>query len=75
MPAPKTPTIICLKLINGILQLYLLLWRQVIHGDIHDIMKIGHLDQLDGPTGRAKKCVDAKSTPRAKHTASQTKLA
>jgi hypothetical protein len=25
-----------------------------------------------GPTGHAKKCVDAKSAPRAKHTASRT---
>jgi hypothetical protein len=52
-------------LVNGILKLHLLLWRQVIHGDIHDIMNIRHLDQLDSPTGRAKKCVDAKSAPRA----------
>jgi hypothetical protein len=28
-----------------------------------------------GPTGRAKKCVDAKSAPHAKHTASRKKLA
>jgi hypothetical protein len=27
------------------------------------------------PTGRAKKCADAKSAPRTKHTASRTKLA
>jgi hypothetical protein len=53
-----------LKLVNGILQLYLLFRRQVIHGDIHDIMNIRHLVQLDGPTVRAKKCVDAKSAPQ-----------
>jgi hypothetical protein len=53
----------------------LLLCRQLLYGDIHDIMNIRHLDQLDGPTGRAKKCVDVKSTPHAKHTASRTKLA
>jgi hypothetical protein len=35
----------------------------------------GILIQLEGPTGRAKKCVDAKSAPCAKHTASRTKLA
>jgi hypothetical protein len=46
----------------------LVLWRQVIQGDIHDIMNIRHLDQLDGPTGRAKKCVDAKiSTSHQAH--------
>jgi hypothetical protein len=32
----------------------------------------GILIQLKCPTGRAKKCVDAKSEPRAKHTASRT---
>jgi hypothetical protein len=41
-------------LINGILQLHLLLRRQVIHGDIHDIMNIGHLDQLYVPLGVPK---------------------
>jgi hypothetical protein len=35
----------------------------------------GILNQLEGPTMRAKKCVDAKSAPRAKHTTSRTKLA
>jgi hypothetical protein len=33
-----------LKLVNGILQLYPLFRRQVIHGDIHDIMNIRHLE-------------------------------
>jgi hypothetical protein len=33
-----------LKLVNGILQLYPLFQRQVIHGDIHDIMNIRHLE-------------------------------
>jgi hypothetical protein len=32
----------------------------------------GILTQLEGPTERAKKYVDAKSAPRAKHTASRT---
>jgi hypothetical protein len=32
----------------------------------------GILIQLKSPTKRAKKCVDTKSTPRAKHTASRT---
>jgi hypothetical protein len=31
----------------------------------------GILINLDGPTGRAKKCVDVKSAPHAKHTASR----
>jgi hypothetical protein len=31
-------------------------------------MNIRHLDQLDCPTGRAKKCVDAKSSPLAPST-------
>jgi hypothetical protein len=34
-------------------------------------MDFRHLDQLEGPTGRAKKCVDVKSAPHAKHTASR----
>jgi hypothetical protein len=34
----------------------------------------GILIQLESPTGRAKRCVDAKSAPYAKHTASRTKL-
>jgi hypothetical protein len=54
--------------------LQLLLLRQLLYGDIHDIMNIRHLDQLDGPTRRAKKCVDAKSAPHAKHTAEQSWL-
>jgi hypothetical protein len=32
----------------------------------------GILFQLKGPTGRDKKCVDAKSAPCARHTASRT---
>jgi hypothetical protein len=33
-----------LKLVNGILQLHLLFWRQVVNGDIHDILNIKHLE-------------------------------
>jgi hypothetical protein len=55
--------------------LQLLFCRQLLYGDIHDIMNIRHLDQLDGPTRRAKKCVDVKSAPHVKHTAGRTKLA
>jgi hypothetical protein len=33
-----------LKLVNGIFQLYPLLGRQVIHGDIHDVMNVRHLE-------------------------------
>jgi hypothetical protein len=47
----------------------LLFRRQFIEGDIHDILDVKHLDQLDCPTGRAKKCVDIKSAPHAKQTA------
>jgi hypothetical protein len=35
----------------------------------------GILNQLECPTRRAKKCVDAKSAPHAKHTASRKELA
>jgi hypothetical protein len=54
----------------------LLFWRQFIKSDIHDIVNVRHLESDGkGPTRRAKKCVDAKSAPHAKHTASRTKLA
>jgi hypothetical protein len=33
-----------LKLVTGIFQLYPLLSRQVIHGDIHDVMNVRHLE-------------------------------
>jgi hypothetical protein len=53
-----------LKLVNGILQLHLLFWRQVINGDIHDVLNIRHPESARlRPTRRAKKCVDAKSAP------------
>jgi hypothetical protein len=35
----------------------------------------GILIQLEGPTRRAKKCVDTKLAPHAKHTASRKELA
>jgi hypothetical protein len=48
-----------------------LLGREVFKVDVHDVRDLGHLDLFGcGPTGRAKKCVDAKSAPIAKHTAS-----
>jgi hypothetical protein len=31
-------------LVNGILQLRLLFWRQVINGDVHDVASFRHLD-------------------------------
>jgi hypothetical protein len=31
-------------LVNGILQLCLLFWRQVINGDVHDVANFRHLD-------------------------------
>jgi hypothetical protein len=47
--------------------------REVLDVDIHDIRDFRHLDFFGcGPTGRAKKCVDAKCAPSAKHTASRT---
>jgi hypothetical protein len=41
-------------MVNGILQLHLLFWRQVINDDIHDVLNIRHLEsarcvQLDVP--------------------------
>jgi hypothetical protein len=38
-------------------------------------VNIRHLDEIECPTGRAKKCVDVKSAHHAKHTISRTKLA
>jgi hypothetical protein len=61
-----------LELIHGILQLLPLFRREVFDIDIHDIPDVSILIFGCGPTGRAKKCVDAKSAPSAKHTASQT---
>jgi hypothetical protein len=50
-----------------------LLGREIFKVDVHDVPDFGHLDLFGcGPTGRAKKCVDAKSAPSAKHTASRT---
>jgi hypothetical protein len=44
-----------LELVNGILQLRLLLRRQVINGDVHDVANFRHLDSLDGvPPGVPK---------------------
>jgi hypothetical protein len=45
----------------------------VFNVDIHDVPDVRHLDfSAVGPTKRAKKCVDAKCAPSAKHTASRT---
>jgi hypothetical protein len=46
-------------------------WRQFIEGDIQDRLDVRHLDQIECPTERAKKCVDVNSAPHAKHTASR----
>jgi hypothetical protein len=35
-----------LELVNGIFQLCLLLWRQVINGDVHDVANFRHLDSI-----------------------------
>jgi hypothetical protein len=50
-----------------------LLGREVLNVDVHDVRDVRHLDLFGCcPTGRAKKCVDAKRAPIAKHTASRT---
>jgi hypothetical protein len=47
--------------------------REVLNVDVHDVRDVRHLDLFGcGPTGRAKKCVDAKRAPSAQHTASRT---
>jgi hypothetical protein len=58
-------------LVHGVLELLLLLRREILKVDIHDVCDFRHLDSFGCcPTGRAKKCVDAKRAPDAKHTAS-----
>jgi hypothetical protein len=62
-----------LELVHGVLELLSLFRREVFNVDIHDVPNVRHLDLFGcGPTGRAKKCVDAKCAPSAKHTASRT---
>jgi hypothetical protein len=62
-----------LKLVHGVLELLPLLGREVFKVDVHNVRNVRHLDLFGcGPTGRARKCVDAKSAPNAKHTASRT---
>jgi hypothetical protein len=61
-----------LELIHGVLELLPLLRREVFDVDIHDIAISGILVFGCCPTRRAKKCVDAKCAPSAKHTASRT---
>jgi hypothetical protein len=52
-----------------------LLRREVLKVDVHDVPNIRHLDlSAVSPTKRAKKCVDAKRAPSAKHTANRTSL-
>jgi hypothetical protein len=60
-------------LVHCVLELLPLFNGEVFNVDVHDVPKIRHFDLLGcGPTGRAKKCVDAKRAPSAKHTASRT---
>jgi hypothetical protein len=62
-----------LELFHGVLELLPLLRREVLKVDVHDVPNIRHLDlSAVCPTGRAKKCVDAKCAPSAKHTARRT---
>jgi hypothetical protein len=62
-----------LELVHGVLELLPLFRREVLNVDVHDIRDFMHLDPFGcSPTGRAKKCVDAKRAPSAKHTASRT---
>jgi hypothetical protein len=59
-------------LVHGVLELLPLLRREAFNVDIHDVPDVRHLDFFRlCPTGRAKKCVDAKCAS-AKHTASRT---
>jgi hypothetical protein len=65
-----------LELVYGVLELLLLLGREILKVDVHDVRDVRHLDLFGCcPTERAKTCVDAKRAPGAKHTASRTKLA
>jgi hypothetical protein len=54
-------------LVNGVLQLRLVFWRQVINGDVHNVANVRHLDST--------RCVVLdESAPHAKHTASRKEL-
>jgi hypothetical protein len=65
-----------LEQVYGVLELLPQLGREVLKVDVHDVRDVRNLDLFGcGPTRRAKKCVDAKCAPGAKHTASRTKLA
>jgi hypothetical protein len=62
-----------LELVHCVLELLPLFRGEVFYVDVHDVPNIRHLDLFGCcPTGRAKKCVDAKCAPSAKHTASRT---
>jgi hypothetical protein len=62
-----------LKLIHGVYELLMLLWRKLLNADIQEVCDLRHPEpiRLFGPTGRAKKCVDAKYALSANHTASR----
>jgi hypothetical protein len=64
-----------LELIHSLFKNQLVIRRQFFKSDVQNAVNIRHLDEIECPTGRAKKCVDLKSTLHAKHTASRTKLA
>jgi hypothetical protein len=62
-----------LELVHCVLELLPLFRGEVFNVYIHDVPNVRHLDLFGcGPTGRAKKCVDAKCAPSANHTASRT---
>jgi hypothetical protein len=62
-----------LELVHCILELLPLFRGEVFNVDVHDVPNVRHLDLFGCClTGRAKKCVDAKCAPSAKHTASRT---
>jgi hypothetical protein len=62
-----------LELVHGVLELLPLFRREIFNVDIHDVPNVRHLDFFGcGPIRRAKKCVDTKCAPSAKHTASRT---
>jgi hypothetical protein len=62
-----------LELVHCVLELLPLFRGEVFNVDVHDVPNIRHLDLFGCcPTRHAKKCVDAKCAPSAKHTASRT---
>jgi hypothetical protein len=70
-PLGERQQALLLELLHNLFQYQLMFRRQFIAGDIQNSLDFRHLDQLEGPTRRAKKCVDVKSAPHTKHIASR----